>query len=71
MKREDGFTLIEIIAVLVIFAVIASFIIIKFNSFNNRAESTTQRFEEKANERIDWYEKLMKDGKKGIEEKGE
>jgi len=55
LKNNKGFTLIELIAVLIILSVMFAIIVPKFISFDKNAEEIQQNFKDKAIERRDVF----------------
>ena len=56
LTNNKGFTLIELIAVLIILAVMGAIIVPKFINFDKHAEQVQQTYEEKSIERRNVYQ---------------
>jgi prepilin-type N-terminal cleavage/methylation domain-containing protein len=59
INNDKGFSLVEIISVLLILAVIFAFVIPRFLSVDKNAKIQEQKFEQKAVERKDFYNELL------------
>jgi len=59
LKNNKGFTFIELIAVMIIIAILSTVVIHKMGFFDKSAEEITTNFEDKANTRKDTYYKLL------------
>ena len=64
-NNKKGFSLVEIIAVLIIFSVITSIAIFKIINIGETAKNTQKKYEEKGIERSATYEYYLKDKKDG------
>jgi prepilin-type N-terminal cleavage/methylation domain-containing protein len=58
--KQKGFTLVEIIAVLVIVSIIASFAATKYFSVDESAKNVITNYEVVSDERNNFYENLLK-----------
>ena len=56
---QKGFTLIEILAVLIIISVLAIIIVPRCINFDSNAQKVEQEYEEAAQERKNLYDKLL------------
>lgn len=64
MNNDKGFTLIEILAVLIIVGIITTIGVKKFIDFDSSSEKVTQKYEEKVDQRLNAVDQLnekMKD----------
>ena len=57
--NDKGFSLIELIATLLILGVVVGFIVPKLMNFDNSSEKVAQEYVDNSNERKDFYDSIL------------